>query len=663
MSDDEMKPGHLGMIAGVGDGRYRDLVEGSLEGIFVIDRDDNFLYANQAFAKIHGFENLSELQQLDHASDLLAEEDRQRLGEYWTDRLAGRPVPEKYQYRVRHRDGSLIWLNNTCRAITWQGQPAVQCIVTDISAQMQAEDALRRSEQQYREMIEGSVLGILIFDSQARPLFANQAAADLYGYANAEEIMGLSSVDQLSAAQNIENRLEYQVHHLDVDDLPNLIDFQGRHKSRPPIWLQGHIQVVDWEGTPAIQTTLTDINERKKMQAALAAIDAQLRQTQKLEVVGQLTGGVAHDFNNLLAIIVGNMSMLDEALHDKPELQDLTQRTIAATRRGAELTHHLLAFSRRLPLSPQPTNIDELINGMGDLLHRTLGPEINLRTITNGNTWPCDIDRAQMENVLLNLATNARDAMPDSGILTIATANVHVESGIGTDPNKIAPGDYVAISITDSGHGMERDVMEKAFEPFFTTKDIGQGPGLGLSMAYGFAQQSGGQVTIYSEVGVATTIRIYMPRMTLDQISTFSEGAFEMIPKGRGETILVVEDDTDVRDIAVAQLTGLDYRVLEAGDVDAALRRVSDHPEIALILSDIVMTGGKSGPDLKRHIEGRGHTTPIVFMSGYPQDALEDLGTLEPGLQLLHKPYRMADLANLIRSALDAASQFRLSKH
>ncbi len=643
----------MGVEAGDNDARYRDLVEGSLEGIAVVDKDNRILYANQAHADIHGHASVSELMQLADGNSLIASEDLARIDQNRRRRLAGQPVPASFRYRGRRRDGALVWLNGLSRTIEWHGQAAVQVAVTDISQQVEAEAALRRSERRYRELIESALLGIVIFDINARPLFANQAAADLFGYTSAGKITALTSIASLSAEQDQRQRLDYQVRRLAGEELPPLFEFQGRDQDQELIWLQCHIQIVDWDGTPAIQATLVDISQQKKMQAALDEADAQLRQSQKMETVGQLTGGVAHDFNNLLAVIAGNMEMLDEALSDQSELRSLSRRAIGAVQRGAELTHRLLAFSRRQPLSPQPTDVNNLIQDMGEMLRRTLGATIDVRTVSRDDLWPCEIDPAQMQNVLLNLAVNARDAMPKGGHLTFETANRRIDGGNVLHPDDPAPGEYITVSATDSGHGMTEEVRQKAFEPFFTTKDIGQGSGLGLSMTYGFARQSGGWATIYSEAGMGTTVRLYLPRRLQDGDVRTLEDSFSPIPRGRGETILVVEDDRDVRDLAVAQLTSLHYRVIEATDGAEALRLLADHHEINLILSDIVMPGGISGPELKQELERGGRTLPVLFMSGYPERAMEQQGQLAEGDYLLQKPFRMEDLARRVRMMLD----------
>lgn len=656
MPGNDSKPGGMGTAASKGEDRYRDLVEGSLEGVLVVDKNGKVLYANQALANIYGYADVTELLGLDVASELTAPEDRQRLSQNRQQRLAGKPLPTHYRFRGQRKNGAMVWLYSKSRAVTWQNQAAIQNSITDISEQVAAEDALRRSEQRFRDLIEGSLAGIVIFDVHARLLFANQAAAELYDYATADEIMALGTIAPLSVGQAPRQRLDYHVRRLDGEDLPELFEFQGQRRDGASTWLQGHVQVVDWDGVPAVQATLVNISEQKRMQAALEEVDEQLRQSQKMETVGQLTGGIAHDFNNLLAVIAGNMELLDEALREEPKLQDLSRRAIVAARRGAELTHRLLAFSRRQALNPRRTDVNRLIMDMGELLRRTLGATITIRTTGAVEIWPCEIDTAQMESVLLNLAINARDAMPDGGSLTIETANEEVDGSDVGAPDDIAPGGYVTISVTDTGRGMDPEALAKAFEPFFTTKNFGQGSGLGLSMAYGFVRQSGGQVTIYSEIGVGTTVRLYLPRAGLDRATEAAGENFDPIPKGQGETILVVEDDAEVRTLAVAQLVSLDYQVIEAQDGPTALRRLADHPEIALILSDVVMPGGISGLDLRREVESSGRAVPMVFMSGYPERAMTHDNQLEDGLHLLQKPFRMSELARAVRTMLDGVA-------
>jgi PAS domain S-box-containing protein len=384
------------------------------------------------------------------------------------------------------------------------------------------------------------------------------------------------------------------------------------------------------------------------------AAEERLRLAQKMEAVGQLTGGVAHDFNNLLTVIGGNLETLQRRLaaRDDQPLQRLANSAARAASRAAVLTHQLLAFSRRQPLEPKSVSPNSLITGMSDMLRRSLPESIAIETVLAAGVWPIFVDANQLENSLLNLAVNARDAMPDGGKLTIEAANVYLDEAYARTAD-LAPGQYVGICVSDSGTGMPEEVMSKAFDPFFTTKEVGQGTGLGLSQVYGFVKQSGGNVRIYSELGAGTTIKIYLPRLRAPNDSAEEENVAEAIPRGKGETILVVEDQTDVRSFSVDMLRELGYNVLDAPDGRTALRLVDAHSDIALMFTDVGLPGGMNGRQLADEALRRRSILKVLFTSGYARNAIVHHGRLDPGVQLLPKPFTFPALAVKIRSVLD----------
>ncbi len=379
---------------------------------------------------------------------------------------------------------------------------------------------------------------------------------------------------------------------------------------------------------------------------AHAETERHLRQAQKMEAIGQLTGGIAHDFNNLLGIIQGNTEFLVEtAGNNKP----MAHAILRATERGAELTQRLLAFSRLQPLRPQAIKLSELLAEMSDLLERALGATIKIELSSAPLLWAARADRGQVENALLNLAINARDAMPNGGKLVIECANVTLGTAeISASPEAVA-GDYVVLTVEDTGHGMSAEVLEHVFEPFYTTKDVGKGSGLGLSMIHGFAKQSGGHVEIRSTVGVGTTVALYLPRAdaATEELGSDSEPA---TPTGRNEIILVVEDDPEIRKLTVMMLTDLGYQVLEAGDAAGARAILGQASKVDLMLSDVILPGGESGPDFAKEIVKKQADLKIVFMSGYP--ATQDGNLMGTGQALLQKPFRKNQLAEIIRTTL-----------
>jgi PAS domain S-box-containing protein len=382
--------------------------------------------------------------------------------------------------------------------------------------------------------------------------------------------------------------------------------------------------------------------------------EEQLRQVQKMEAIGQLTGGIAHDFNNLLMVISGNVETL---LRHLPESIDQNLRRSANTAldaagRAAVLTHRLLAFARRQALDPRSLSVNTLISGMSEMLRRTLGESIVIETVLGGGLWRSFVDANHLEGALLNLAINARDAMPDGGKLTIEAANFYLDQdNIATA--EMPSGQYVGISISDTGTGMTPEVISRAFEPFFTTKEIGQGTGLGLSQVYGFVKQSGGHVKIYSEIGVGTTVQIYLPRYYSDEDAADDRPATVSLPRGGGETILVAEDHPDVRSFTVEMLRELGYRVLEAMDGHAALRVLDAHREIVLLFTDIGLPRGMNGRQLAEEAQRRKRGLKVLFTSGYARNAVVHHGRLDPGVELIVKPFTFATLATRVRRMLD----------
>ncbi len=388
-------------------------------------------------------------------------------------------------------------------------------------------------------------------------------------------------------------------------------------------------------------------SERREM------LEASLRQSQKMEAVGQLTGGVAHDFNNLLTIILGNLQM---ALRQGPEgkTKTLISNAYQAADRAAELTKRLLAFSRSQPLDPHPIDANRLVAGMSDLLDRTLGETIAVETVRSAGLWLTEADGPQLEAAILNLAINARDAMPDGGKVTIETGNAFLDEFYCQSVDGVKPGQYVMISVTDTGSGMPEDVIDKAFDPFFTTKAAGAGTGLGLSQVYGFIRQSGGHVRIYSEIGEGTTVKIYLPRSFARNKPAPAGKAAGDSPEGKQETVLVVEDDADVRSYVVETLSALNYSVREAADAEAALRILDDSAPVDLLLTDVVMPG-MNGRALAEAARLRRPGLKVLYMTGYSRNAIVHQGRLDAGVSLMQKPFSQNVLAMRVRTMLEEA--------
>lgn len=380
-----------------------------------------------------------------------------------------------------------------------------------------------------------------------------------------------------------------------------------------------------------------------------------LRQSQKMEAIGRLTGGIAHDFNNHLTVISSNIELLQRRMPQGSEaLARLADAAMSGVQRAATLTHRLLAFARQQPLDPEPLDLGRLVTGMSDLLRRTLGEDIAIETVLAGGLWQARVDANQLENVLLNLAVNARDAMPDGGKLTIETANAHLDDAYAASHTEVAAGQYVMLAVTDTGMGMAPEVIEKAFEPFFTTKPLGQGTGLGLSMVYGFIKQSGGHVAIYSEPGQGSAVKVYLPRFVRPNTKPAAGAdAGRSRPRGSGETILVVEDDEDVRRASVEALREMGYEVLEAGDAMDGVRLIVDRGDIDLLFTDVGLPGGVNGRALADAARSAQPGLRVLFTTGYTRNAILHNGVLDQDVHFIAKPFNLTALAAKVREVLD----------
>ncbi len=410
----------------------------------------------------------------------------------------------------------------------------------------------------------------------------------------------------------------------------------------------------DAAGKPVnLLVTHQDITEQKRGEERRIELEHQLAQAQKMEAIGQLTGGVAHDFNNLLAVILGRLQMLAEELADDPRLRDWVQSSIRAAERGASLTKSLLAFSRQQSLAPVELDLRQVVGDTEEMLRQALGESFALRVAIAPGLWPVEADPGQLQNALLNLVFNSRDAMPKGGTVAITLFNISVTSENRIGPSDLKPGDYVVLSISDTGVGMAREVVERAFEPFYTTKDVGKGTGLGLSMVYGFVKQTGGHVAIESGLNQGTTISLYLPRKAKAGSVAPARGAAQKSAPRGAETILVVEDNEDMRVLTRLQLERLGYTVLEAAHGAEGLRVLAENANVDLLLTDVMMPKGMSGPELAERAVSARRDLKVVFMSGYNElhDALGQTHGRGP-VRLLQKPFRVAELAAQMREAL-----------
>lgn len=434
-----------------------------------------------------------------------------------------------------------------------------------------------------------------------------------------------------------------------ADALPN-IDLRFRQKDGDYRWIQ-------WVAAPSADSIFAigrDVNAAIEAETLLRRTEEQLRQAQKMEAVGQLTGGLAHDFNNLLAGISGSLELMNIRIR-QGRLAEVEKYMVAAqgaTRRAAALTHRLLAFSRRQTLAPVATNVNALVSGMLDLVQRTVGPAVQVENVGAAGLWGALVDPSQLENALLNLCINARDAMPDGGRITIETGNRWIDRKMAQQLD-MPEGQYLSLCVSDTGVGMSKDIIDKAFDPFFTTKPIGQGTGLGLSMIYGFAKQSGGQVRIYSELGAGTMVCIYLPRHTrASESAEATPQPLEPLRAEAGETVLVVDDEPTVRMLVADVLEELGYTAIEAGDGAAGLKLLQSDIRIDLLVTDVGLPGGMNGRQMADAARGHRPDLKVLFITGYAENALLNNGQLEPGMAVLTKPFAVDVLSARIREMI-----------
>ena len=501
---------------------------------------------------------------------------------------------------------------------------------------------ISRINAKLRTVLDSSPLPIFSLDAQGQIASWNEAAERVFGHP-AADVTGkrFSSLQQTGGA-DLDSAWSRA---MNGETLRDLQLQWARRDGQPRDVMYAIAPITEGDGRfGGAVCVAEDVTDKIRF-------ERQLMQSQKMEAVGQLTGGVAHDFNNLLTVITGTIDTLREGVADRPDLAALATMIDQAATRGADLTKRMLAFARKQPLQPRDTDLNSLTEDAIGLLRPALGEEIEIEAVLAPDAWACLIDPSQLTSALLNLAINARDAMPGGGRITLETANAILDEAYAMENGEVTPGSYVMVAVSDTGTGIAPDIRDRVFDPFFTTKEVGKGTGLGLSMVFGFIKQSGGHIKIYSEVGHGTTIKMYLPRAKKMEDST--QEPVRVRPRGGSETILVVEDDSLVRRNVVAQLTSLGYNIIEAADGAEALRHVEANGAINLLFTDIVMPGGMNGRALADEVARRKPSVRVLFTSGYAESAIVHHGRLDPGVHLLGKPYRMADLARMVRVALE----------
>jgi two-component system cell cycle sensor histidine kinase/response regulator CckA len=519
-----------------------------------------------------------------------------------------------------------------------------------------AEKALLESEEGYRTAIENSNDGVAI-DKDGLHLFVNKKFLELFGYNYPEEVIGKHLI--LTVHPDDKDRVkEINLKRQRGEDVPSRYEFKGIRKDGEIIYIEASATKTTYHGGTVSLAYLRDITERKRAEEEMAILQEQFRQSQKMEAIGQLAGGIAHDFNNILTIIKGYSQLSLSELKENDPLRENIKEIQKASERAANLTRQLLAFGRRQVMDVKVLDLNTVLGDLDKMLHRIIGEDIELIRLLAENLGRVKVDPGQIEQVIMNLAVNARDAMPRGGKLTIETANVELDGKYALKHIGVKPGHYVMLSVSDTGCGMTPEVKDRVFEPFFTTKERGKGTGLGLSTVYGIVKQSNGNIWVYSEPGKGTTFKIYLPRVDETQEASKENEVKEEITAGR-ENVLIVEDDESVRKMAVLVLEKKGYTVLEAKDGNEALLLCKARKEpIHLILTDVVMPG-MSGRQLVDGLRKVHQEIKALYMSGYTDNAIVHHGVLKKGMNFIQKPFTIDGLASKVREVLDKSSGTR----
>ncbi|MFT5182104.1 MAG: PAS domain S-box-containing protein [Alphaproteobacteria bacterium] len=518
---------------------------------------------------------------------------------------------------------------------------------SDLSARKAAEDKLYASQARLQSVLATTPDGIITIDNRGIIESFSPSAERLFGY-YAVEVIG-ENVKMLMPSPYREEHDQYLSNYFETGEKKIIgkgRQVTARRKDGSTFPINLAVDEIILDGARMFTGIIHDITDE-------VARQEELRHAQKMEAVGQLTGGVAHDFNNLLTVIIGNLEMLEPRVVDDKLAGVLLEQAQEAADLGAQLTSRMLAFARRQPLAPKIIDLSELVTETTGLLQRSLGESIEITSVLASDLERTLADPSQLQNALLNLCLNARDAMPSGGYLTIETTNTELDEDYAHAHPDVAPGRYVMLSVSDTGTGIPLDIQSRVFEPFFTTKDVGSGSGLGLSMIYGFAKQSGGHLRLYSEMGVGTTVSLYLPQNGGAAASADKQLGSPKESGQQGVTVLVVEDDHRVRATTIARVKELGYTVLEASDGATALEVLKQSPAVDVLFTDIVMPGGMMGNELAQEARRLYPNIKVLFTSGYTEQASVQAGTMEEGGALLTKPYRRADLASKLREVID----------
>ncbi|WP_456621338.1 MULTISPECIES: PAS domain S-box protein [unclassified Bradyrhizobium] len=617
---------------------YGAVVESANDAIITKSLDGIITGWNKAAEHLFGY---SAAEAIGKPIDIIVPQDRKAEVRGILNRVSGNESIAQHETVRLRRDGRALDVVLNISPLRSAGGEIIGAskIVHDITEQKRASEVLRQETEERQRIFETSQDLILVTDGFGKFIQVSPSVKDILGF-SPEDLIGHSATEFIHPDDLEKTRSEMRAARRGQIKR----SFEARYYH-----YDGHEVSLNWMGTWSdpvkrhffIGRDLTD------KQAA----EAQLRQVQKMDAIGQLTGGVAHDFNNVLTVITGTIGILGDAVADRPELAAITKLIDDAAERGAQLTKHLLAFARKQPLQPREIDVNALVLEAAKLLHPTLGEQITIMPQLTEDAWPTLIDPSQLSTAVLNLALNARDAMPDGGTLVLETRNVFLDDGYASMNADVSPGNYVMIAVSDTGSGIPPELLDRVFDPFFTTKEVGKGTGLGLSMVFGFVKQSGGHIKIYSEEGHGTSVKIYLPRSSGVQETEYE--ALQNVPiTGGDEKILIVEDDALVRQYVMTQIKSLGYTALEAANAAEALVIIDADNGIDLLFTDIIMPGAMNGRQLADEAARRRPDLKTLFTSGYTENAIVHHGRLDSGVLLLAKPYRKSELAKMLRTAL-----------
>jgi PAS domain S-box-containing protein len=634
--------------------RYDAVVESASDAILTLDATGLVQFANSASFRETSFERAELVgRPLDHLF-----EEPERWQELWVKVLSGDTSLRAVEFVARRKDGSRIFLDVSASRWLSDGRVFVTAILRDITERHVAEEALhelnasleqrvadRTQERDRIWQVSRDMLGVAATDGTW--ISINPAWTTLLGWLPGE-IRGKTS----EWLEHPHNRHKMRDAFASVALPEQSAEFESSFRTR-----DGEYRILSWTAVNVdglLYCVARDVTEQRRQQDALNNAEDALRQAQKMEAVGQLTGGLAHDFNNLLTGISGALELLQIRISQgrHKDVERYISTAQGAANRAAALTHRLLAFSRRQTLDPKATDVNRLVRSMTDLINNTLGPEIEVTMTTAPDLWTTLVDPNQLENALLNLCINSRDAMPNGGKLKIETANRTLDAAEAFSV-EMPLGDYVCLSVTDTGTGMSEEVVQRAFDPFYTTKPLGQGTGLGLSMIYGFAKQSGGQVQISSALGRGSTISLFLPRHFEQEKTAKDSTDFSLAPRaGAGETVLIVDDEPSVRMLVAEVLGELGYTAIESADGASALQVLRSDTRIDLLVTDVGLPGGMNGRQLADFGRIARPTLKILFITGYAEKAAMGVDGLDKGMSIVTKPFAMEGLAARMRELL-----------